>query len=522
MPKHKKPHFPAVLLILDGWGMAPPGKGNAISQAKTPNMDRLWRQFPHAQLRASGTSVGLPPRQAGNSEAGHLNIGAGRVIDQDAVRISRSINDGTFHKNPALIQAVRHVNKNNSVLHLMGMLTGDQSPHADPDHLLALIMLCRQHLVKKVALHLFTDGRDSPTNYARELIGKLNGILDPKREVIATIAGRFYMDRKKMWQRTERIYNVLTGQALQVNKAESALDAIKTAYASGKTDEFIQPTIIKDNEHESPRISDNDAIIFYNLRSDRARQLTKPFVQVDFDKKNSKSFVRRKVLANIIFVAMTDFGPDLGDILTAYPSQDVKGSLPMVLKNYRQLYIAESEKFAHVTYFLNGGYSHPVAGEMRLLVESPDVKKYDLLPEMSASAITDTVVTALDAGRFDFITLNLANADMIGHTGNIKAAIKSVEYLDKKIGEIANVVKKKNGLLFVCADHGNAEEMINMKDGAITQHSDSLTPFIIANFANDKKRKLKTRGTLGNIAPTILESMGIKTPPQMTGTSLWH
>ncbi|MFH0951776.1 MAG: 2,3-bisphosphoglycerate-independent phosphoglycerate mutase [Patescibacteria group bacterium] len=521
MSKTHKTNLPAVLIILDGWGVRAEGQGNAIKQAITPNMDRLWQSNPHSLLAASGKAVGLPAKQAGNSEAGHLNIGAGRIVDQDSVKITESINNGTFYKNPAFIRAVRHVMKHKSRLHLLGMLSGDQSPHMDPKHILALIELCRQRQLDEVVLHLFTDGRDSPPHFTIKFMKKLAKILDPHREKVATIAGRLYMDRKKKWTRTEKIYDYLTRADAGFNRAASPAEAILSAYKRGETDEFISPTIIYQGGKPTPRISDNDSIIFFNLRSDRARQLSKPFVQSDFNKKNHNAFRRKKILKNIVFVAMTDFGPDLGDILTAYPSEDITGTLPMALKNYRQLYIAESDKFAHVTYFLNGGYNHPVAGEQRLLVESPDVKKYDQTPEMSAGLITDTVTSALKAQRFDFITLNYANPDMVGHTGNYKATVQAITYLDKCIGRIEKVIVKKKGLLTICADHGNADQM--MEDGnkeLITQHSDSPIPFIIAARSVRRKR-MKAKGVLGNIAPTMLEAIGVPVPKEMTGGSLW-
>lgn len=518
MPR-SKPHFPAVLIILDGWGSRAATKGNAIRPANTPNMTRLWKKYPHALLDASGTAVGLPPHQAGNSEAGHLNIGAGRVVLQDSVRISRAINDGTFFKNPAFVQAARHTRRHKSNLHLMGMISGDQSPHMDPDHILALLSLCRQHNVPSVVLHLFTDGRDSPPRDGLQFVQRLEKVLDPRREIIGTIAGRLYMDRKKDWERTEFIFNTLVDDA-PARTAPSAEAAIKASYRRGETDEFIFPTVITRNGTPTPRISEHDAVIFFNLRSDRARQLTKPFVQKDFAKRNPDSFQPKVLFKHLTFVAMTDFGPDLGDILTAFPSEDLTNTLPMVLKSYRQLYIAETEKYAHVTFFLNGGYSHAVAGETRLLVPSPDVSHYDRAPEMSAQAITDTVISGLTAKRFDFIALNFANADMVGHTGNLAAATKAVRFVDRCIGEIVAAVEQRKGVVAICADHGNAETVIDPATGKpSTQHSSSPVPFIITV---KRKNKLKRTGVLAQIAPTLLDTIGVPVPKEMNGGSLWQ
>jgi len=524
MPRAKG-HIPAVLIILDGWGILKKRFGNAIAQAKTPNMDRLWRTKPHTLLEASGLTVGLPAHQAGNSEAGHLTIGAGRSMDQDSVRISASINDGTFFKNPAFVQVIKHVKLNNSRLHLIGIVSGDQSPHVDPEHLQALLMLCRQRDVRQVVLHLFTDGRDSSPRHGQDLMKKLVESLDPQREIIATVAGRYYMDRKKKWQRTQEIFTVMVDDPQRVKRAPSAEVAIRRAYKRGETDEFIKPTIIYQESVKTPRISHNDGIIFFNHRSDRARQLTKPFVQNDFKKKNPGSFTPIKKLKNIIFVAMSDFGPDLGDILTAYPSELLRETLPMALKDFRQLYIAESEKYAHITFFFNGGYDHPVAGETRLLVESPDVRTYDLTPEMSAGTIADTVVTGIESDRFDFICCNFANPDMVGHTGNMVAAKKAISYVDDSIGRISDAVHRHNGILIVCADHGNAEEMKDREKKSInTQHSKSPTPFIVQITPRPKKKlaRLNKVGTLADIAPTLLTAMGVSVPKYMTGDILWR
>lgn len=505
---------PFILIILDGWGLAPAGPGNAISLAQTPTMDFLLKTYPCGQLIAHGKKVGLPNDQEGNSEAGHINLGGGRIVDQDAVIINKSINEGTFFKNPAFREVEFHIKKNKSSLHLIGMLSNGQSAHSDPRHLLALLTFCQIKNLNPVYLHLFTDGRDSPPFSALSLIKKLSQALN-KNIKIVTIIGRFYaMDRNKIWERTQKAYNALVlGEG---ERGEDSLKAIKQAYDKSYSDEFIPPTIITPNKG---RINDNDAILFFNLRSDRVRQLTKTFVQTNFESKNPGTFKRKKILKNILFVAMTDFGPDLDNILTAYPSVDLNNTLPMVLKEKRQLYIAESEKYAHVTYFFNGGYADPVAGEKRSLIPSPKVDSYARSPEMSAGRITENVLDYLRYNRFDFITVNFANPDMIGHTGDIKAGIKAIEVVDQCLKKIIKIILSKNGYAIITADHGNIEEMLDPKTGEIdTEHSTNPVPFIIVSpFTENYKLK---NGILADVAPTVLKLMGIQKPAEMTGVAL--
>jgi 2,3-bisphosphoglycerate-independent phosphoglycerate mutase len=517
----KKDYKPFVLIILDGFGIAPTGPGNAIKLAKIPFLDSLFEEYPHAELKASGEAVGLFPGTDGNSEAGHINLGAGRIVLQDLVAVSHMISDGTFFRNAAFLSAIKHVKQNKSNLHLMGLLTGTNSAHAYPEHLEALIKLARQNQVKRVYLHLFTDGRDSRQyegyNFLKELMDKLNS----KREHIATIMGRFYaMDRKKAWQRTELAYNALTlGSKI---KSDNPLQAIEDAYGRGESDEFIQPTTIYHQGKMLPRIKDNDAVIFFNARSDRARQLTKAFVQPDFDKSNH-SFKRKKKRKGIVFVALTDFGPDLPNILTAYPSPDLKHTLPMELSDLRQVYIAETDKYGHMTYFFNGGYASPVGGENRILVKSPDVKSYDQTPHMSAGIITDLIIQYMKAETYDFFGINFANPDMLGHTGNLTATIQSLEFLDECIKRIKmQTVDRDQGWLIITSDHGNAEEVIDRQTGKVdTQHSKFPVPFCIVG-PRDKSRtiKLKEHGILADVAPTILYLMGKQKPKEMTGHNL--
>lgn len=524
--KSEQPKPPVVLLVLDGWGVAPKSEANAIELARKPNFDRLWKNHSHTTLKAAGRDVGLPPDQQGNSEAGHMNIGAGRVVDQDSVMISKAINAGQFFKNPAFLAAFKHTKENNSDLHIMGMLSNGQSAHSDPDHLLALLAWARLKKVPNVYLHLFTDGRDSPPRSSLKMMEALLRSLKNKEsedgktrsgEWIATVMGRFYaMDRKKDWSRTGKAYHAMVlGEGME---AESPQEAITQAYNRNETDEFIPPYIIKRGGKPIAQIKDNDAVIFFNLRSDRARQLAKPFVQPNFDELNVGEFERKKVLKNLLFVAMTDFGPDLDSILTAYPSEDLKGTLPMALHRCRQLYIAEKEKYAHMTYFINGGYADPVNGEVRELVDSPDIAHYDESPGMAVDVITERVVESLDS--YDFIAINFAIPDMVAHTGNLEAGIKSVEIIDKQLVVLAGEVLKRDGKLIITGDHGNAEQMLDLETKEMyTEHTTNPVPLIIVE--NRKTKRSLSEGKLSDVAPTILKLMDIPQPKEMTGSCLF-
>lgn len=509
------PDRPLVLMILDGWGIAQPGPGNAVTSAKTPNLDRWRNEYPWTSLQAGGSAVGLNPDQDGNSEAGHMNIGAGRRVVQEAVRISTGLSEGTFFRNPAFIAAAHHVHQHGSSLHLMGMLGSHQSAHADPDHLLGLLMLMQSQRVRSVWLHLFTDGRDSPRFYAREALEKFMSHLGDAK--VATVMGRFYaMDRNKNWARTQQAYEAITDGHGR-HRVIDPLAAITQAYNRGESDEFIEPTVVGNY----PGVRDDDAVIFFNLRSDRARQITKAFVQSDFETKNqvSGAFTRRRH-PNILFVAMTDFGPDLGEMLTAYPAVQLRDTLPMVLKNRRQLYLAEGEKYAHVTYFMNGGYADPIAGEQRLMVKSFAEKHFDEIPAMSTPAVTDAIVQALKAGSSDVIVANFANTDMVAHSGNFAAGVKAMETADECLGRIWTAVAQAGGRLLITGDHGNLEEMQNQATGEIdTEHSANPVPFYLID-PEAKTMRLRDAGTLGDIAPTILDLLGVKQPSAMTGQSL--
>ncbi len=509
---------PVVFIILDGYGIAPPSQGNAISLARKPNLDALFAQYPSTQLTASGEAVGLPKNQAGNSEAGHMNIGAGRVVLQDSVRISRSISDGTFFKNPALLQAVQAAIARRTKLHLMGLVSADQSAHADPDHLVALLTLMRLKKVPRVYLHLFTDGRDANPRRGLSLVHNLTNGLTPRMHIASVIGRSYAMDRKKDWRRTKQAYDCLTrGIGLQ---APDPLTAVRNAYERSETDEFILPTVMTPFA-KTGRITDRDVVIFFNLRSDRARQLTKAFIQPRFNAMNPGSFRRSVVMHRLRFIAMTDFGPDLGPTLTAFPSQDVRETLPVVLSNLKQLYVAETEKYAHMTYFFNGGYDHPIAGEERVVVPSPNLMHYDAEPAMSAPQITDRVLAALESGTVQFIALNYANADMIGHTGNLLATIKAVEILDREISRIAKSVLKRKGLLMVTGDHGNAEMMLGPNGDVHTEHTSNPVPLLIAGPGLTSSGHRLRSGKLGDIAPTLLTVLRRTTPSLMSGERLW-
>jgi 2,3-bisphosphoglycerate-independent phosphoglycerate mutase len=512
----KKNIKPTVLIILDGWGLAKKNKGNAIALAKTPNFDKYWRDYPHAKILTYGPNAGLPDMQEGNSEAGHENLGAGRVVKQDSVYINDSIIDGTFFKNTAFLEAIKHLKKYKTRMHLMGLLSNEVSAHAYPDHIYALLELAKRYKIDQIFLHLFTDGRDSSQHAAIEYLKKLANKFK-NGEKVASLTGRAYaMDRKKDWHKIKKVYEaIVLGRG---EKSSSPSEAILRAYNRGDTDEFVEPTVIMENKKPVALISDNDIVFFFNLRSDRARELTKALVQADFETKNSRSFKRVKPPKNIRFVAMTDFGPDLPHVLTAFPRLDIDDSLPIVLKDLRQLYVAEDEKYAHVTYFFNGGYADSIAGEKRIRVPSPDVKSYDEKPAMSAYEVADKVIKNIVEEKFDFITVNFANPDMIGHTGNLEAGIKACEIIDELLGNIVTEVRKKKGNVVITADHGNIEEMINLETNEIsTTHTKNPVPLIVIS---DKSVKLSAQGNLSNVAPTLLDLMNIKKPQAMTGKSL--
>lgn len=511
---------PFVLAICDGFGSAPAGlQGNAVLMADTPNMMDLWEKYPHTQLFAHGQHVGLPKDQPGNSEAGHMNIGAGRIVKQDSVHISESITDGTFFRNTAFIETLKHAQKYGRSVHLLG-LVADKSAHAKLDHLFGLIELCRKHDIANVFIHVFTDGRDGPRFEAPAVLHRIEARLRPN-ERIATVMGRFYpMDRDRNWRRVGLAYHaIVAGEGLAV---EDAVSACLQGYNRGESDEFIIPSVVVD-ERKRPvgPVEDNDVLIFFNLRSDRARQLTKTFALDDFEGSEEGTFTRRRIPENIRFCAMTDFGPDLPNIYTAYPHREVREPVTEVLRDYRQLYAAESEKFAHVTYFMNGLVADPRGGEERLKIQSHKVPRFDAEPEMKARELTTAILKKLRTGKYHFICVNYANMDMVGHTGNLGAAMKAVEAVDEAIGRLWKEVDAMGGYLFITGDHGNVEQMIDPKTGAIeTEHTSNPVPLIIAGKGVEGYRELP-HGVLADVVPTILDLMGIHKPEEMDGRSLF-
>jgi len=510
---------PTVLVILDGYGVAPPSKGNAITLAKKPTIDRLFEIYPSTTLCATGTCVGLPDHKMSGSESGHMNIGAGRIVPQDSKYISDSIKDASFFMNPAMMGAIRHVNESDGKFHVMGLMGNTDSPHSDPEHFRAILKLAKKHNIKEVYCHLFTDGRDSYPKSAKEHLKYFRKIITEEGiGKIATLAGRFYaMDRAKNWKRLTLAYDAMVFS--RGEKADSAEEAIEKAYDANLTDEYLLPTVILENSKPIAQIKKDDAVIFYNFRSDRARQFSKLFIATD--KKNilNDNMPVLDKIKNLYFVALTDFGPGL-DEHTAFPEHTISATLPMALGGMKQLYIAESEKFAHVTYFLNGGYADPVDGEERIAIKSPVIDSYAKQPEMSAQAITNIVVQSIQEDTYEFILINYANADMVGHTGDLPATIKAVEFLDKQIEILEKIVLEKNGILIITADHGNADDMVDFdSDQPNTYHTKNPVPFLIVG-EKFKNKKLRDGGVLGNIAPTILEILEIEKPKLMTKNSL--
>jgi len=499
---------PVLLMILDGYGINRNKAGNAITAARTPNLDRLFSTYPHCELESSGESVGLPDGQMGNSEVGHLNIGAGRIVYQDLTRISRSIREGDFKKNRALLEAMNKVKDKGSSLHLMGLLS-DGGVHSHISHMYALLGLAKEQGIAKVFVHAFLDGRDVAPKSALTYIEDAEKKMNELGGEFATISGRYYaMDRDKRWERVEKAYDIMTKGIGET--AASASIAVKNEYDRGVTDEFVVPTMIVRNNKPISRISDNDVIIFFNFRSDRAREITRAFIDNDF-----KGF-KRKSHPHTHFVCLTQYDETFG-VTIAFPPEQLKNILADVLSMHhlKQLRIAETEKYAHVTFFFNAGVEIPVPGEDRVLIPSPKVATYDLQPEMSAFQVTDEVVKAVASGKYDVIVLNYANCDMVGHTGVFEASVKAVEAIDSCIGMVYDTVIRSGGLLILTADHGNAEKMIDENGGIHTAHTSNRVPFVIC----EKGINLRD-GKLADMAPTILEVLGIEKPEEMTGMSL--
>ncbi|AKN33390.1 phosphoglyceromutase [Clostridium carboxidivorans P7] len=501
---------PVMLMILDGFGLTDREDGNAIKAANKPNFDKLYSNYPHTQLGASGLSVGLPEGQMGNSEVGHLNIGAGRIIYQALTRITKSISDGDFFENEALNKAVDNALKNNSTLHLMGLLSPG-GVHSHTDHLKGILQLAKKKGVQKVYLHAFLDGRDVPPASAKEYIKDIENYM---KELgvgkIATISGRYYaMDRDKRWERVQLAYNALVlGKG---EEAATALEAVEKSYNDNKTDEFVLPTVIEKSSEAS--IKNKDSIIFFNFRPDRAREITRAINDKVFD-----GFSRETL--DLTFVTMTQYDVTLEGVEVAFSNETYKNTLGEYVSNLgkNQLRIAETEKYAHVTFFFNGGVEEENKNEDRALIPSPKVATYDLQPEMSAYKVTDELLNRIDEDKYDMIILNFANPDMVGHTGIFEAAKKAVEAVDVCLGKVVDKILEKNGTVFITADHGNAEQMIDYSTGKpMTAHTTDAVPFLYV--ASDAK-PLRDSGILADIAPTMLQVMGLEVPKEMTGKSL--
>lgn len=505
----KKFNRPTMLMILDGYGLNKNYDGNAIAAAKTPAIDKIFQKYPHTALKACGLHVGLPQGQMGNSEVGHLNIGAGRIVYQDLTMITKSIEDGSFFQNPAFLKAVEHVKKNHSTLHLLGLLS-DGGVHSHIEHLMALIDLAKDKGVDKLCIHCFLDGRDVPPRCAKKYIDRLTEHLEKTGiGTIGIISGRYYaMDRDKRWERVEKAYDAMTiGEGLH---AASGQQAITDAYERNENDEFVLPTVIDG----AVPVSDGDAMIMYNFRPDRAREITRSFVDESFD-----GFSRKKIINNLCYICMTQYDAQMPNVTLAFPPETMDNTLGQYISSLglRQLRIAETEKYAHVTFFFNGGVEAPNKNEDRILVPSPKVPTYDMQPEMSAYEVTDKVLEAIASDKYDLIILNFANADMVGHTGVMEAAVKAIETLDECVPKITDAVLKKGGQILLTADHGNADVMTDEAGNTVTAHSLNDVPLV---YIAEEPVSLKDGGRLCDIAPTLLKLMGFDVPEEMTGTSL--
>ncbi|PIV51334.1 2,3-bisphosphoglycerate-independent phosphoglycerate mutase [Candidatus Falkowbacteria bacterium CG_4_9_14_3_um_filter_36_9] len=527
--KLKRPK-PVILVVLDGWGIAQPYSGNAISQADTPTMNELLKKYPSMTIRASGEAVGLPWGESGNSEVGHLNLGLGRIHYQDLPRINKAISDNSFYKNKALLKAINHVKKNKSCLHLLG-LTSNGGVHASIDHLQALIALAKEYNIKQVYIHAILDGRDTPYNSGLNFIKDIERfIAEYKTGEIATISGRFYaMDRDNHWDRIAKAYKTIAlGQGLI---GIDPVKAIENSYAKKIYDEEFAPIVMEKIKkiNKVNIINDNDAVIFFNFRSDRARQITRSFVLPSFDK-----FDRGQQIKNLLFVCFSDYGENL-PVEVAFLPEVIKNTLGEIISRagLKQLRIAETEKYAHVTYFFNGGNEDIFEGETHELIPSPRVNSYDLCPEMSSLKLTNKLIEEIEADKYDFILVNYANADMVGHTGNLPATIKAVGIIDKCMAKILKKVLDKDGCLIITADHGNAEVVFNMQTGTIDkEHSSNPVPFIVIsnqfegrnfggfNASSGDLSLTQPQGILSDVAPTILKIMGLEKPLDMTGRPL--
>lgn len=508
---------PLVLVILDGWGVAPPWGGNAETLGKTPYMNLFAAKYPQTTLSASGEAVGLPAEEVGNSEVGHLTLGAGAVIHQDYTLITKSIADRSFFENPALTAACDEVIKQKSTLHLVGLLS-EAVVHSHFDHLIALLELAAKRRVPKVAIHVITDGRDSSPYGSVVLVNRLTEQIERLRvnAKIVTVIGRFFaMDRDRRWNRIQGAYGAISNGQGRV--AGNAAQAIAQAYREGLTDEFIPPTVITQNGRPVATVKPHDALILFNFRADRARELTRAFVLPHFD-----GFGRGNPITPLFFVSMTNYEQGLPTHVAFY-SEPVKRPLAEIVSRGKltQLHIAETEKYAHVTYFLNGQREAPFPGEARILVPSPNVATYDQIPEMGAYEITEKTIAAIKDKRYDFYVVNFANPDMVGHTGNLKATVAAVEVVDKMLGRLSKEVLQLGGAMIITSDHGNAEELINPASGEMdTAHNNNPVPFIVVGDRLPG-RALRAQGTLSDVAPTVLSMLDLPQPPEMTGRNLF-
>ena len=505
---------PTVLLILDGFGLNERSEHNAIALADTPVLDRLMKECPFVRGYASGSAVGLPDGQMGSSEVGHLNIGAGRIVYQDLSRITREIEDGRFFENEALLKAVNNAKEKGTSLHLYGLVS-DGGVHSHNTHLYALLELAKRHGLEKVYVHCFLDGRDTPPESGKDYVQALQEEMDRIGcGRIATVAGRYYaMDRDNNWDRIEKAYRALTlGEGVT---ASSAAEAVTQSYEKGETDEFVQPTVVMQDGAPVDTIGDGDSIIFFNFRPDRAREITRTFCCDEFD-----SFDRgpRK---QVTYVCFTDYDVTIPNKEVAFEKETLTNTFGewLASNGMKQARIAETEKYAHVTFFFNGGVEAPNEGEDRFMIPSPKVATYDLQPEMSVTEVCDTLIEKIRSGEYDVIITNFANSDMVGHTGVEEAAIKAVASIDKCIGRVVEAIEEANGRLFICADHGNAEVMADEETGEPwTAHTTNPVPFILVNY--DPAYTLREGGCLADIAPTLIEMMGMEKPAEMTGESL--
>ena len=501
-----------MLMILDGFGINPNKDGNAVELAKTPNIDKLKKKYPNTQIKTSGLAVGLPEGQMGNSEVGHTNIGAGRIVYQELTKITKSIEDGDFFAIPEFIEAIENCKKHNSKLHILGLLS-DGGVHSHIRHLYGLLEMAKRRDFENVYVHCFLDGRDTPPASAEGYIAQLEDKMKEKNlGKIASISGRYYaMDRDKRWDRIKKCYDALVrGEG---NKATSATIAIENSYQKEVFDEFVEPTVIVNNDIPLAKIEENDSVIFFNFRPDRAREITRTIVDPEFNE-----FETEKI--HTYFVCFTSYDETMPNVKIAFKKEPLVNTYGEVVSKHglTQLRIAETEKYAHVTFFFNGGEEKQYPGEDRILVPSPKVATYDLQPEMSAYTVTEKVVEAINADKYDTIILNYANPDMVGHTGSLPAAIKAVETIDECVQKVVDAILEHDGTLIITADHGNCEQMIDYKTGEPhTAHTTNPVPLILVT--KDENLKVKS-GKLADLAPTMLELLGIEKPKEMTGESI--